>query len=472
MSSVPESASKGDKVARPSTAVKGSTSSASAQKRVQTPAKDSKKGQGGGGDHGGKVQKTNGKGHKPQGETQKETSKSEQNKTQPLKEGKSEKSEQRKDGTLGKSDSLPPKGKVSKVKEMLKGIEHSSEADAQNKQSAQGRTKQTDGRIGKSSGTGPRSQESHDNVKKNQADSLQLLKSASAKLGLANLNRRSPASGSGDANTSTNSGRRSGLDESVLGRSRNAETPLLNISQGASSRVSSAVKKFNQAEKTAKEQSETTDKTPDRNVEQEGVHPETNQQSKKSDQQADGSQRVDGEMDGSDTPGPTFTQSNKNPALNKETKTEPQTPKTPKSAAVQRSASKEPSERHGAKSAPSGRSNEDAKQSNSKKDATSKQNESSSKHPDAKTESSTVDTSKPSSKHTSKGNDNQKTPATDRMAQDPNQDESSNRLLHLAQKNEWQDTGISTLMLSVRENRLVISERLLDLGANVNQKAK
>ena len=27
-------------------------------------------------------------------------------------------------------------------------------------------------------------------------------------------------------------------------------------------------------------------------------------------------------------------------------------------------------------------------------------------------------------------------------------------------------------MLSVRENRLVISERLLDLGANVNQKAK
>ncbi|KAI0223151.1 hypothetical protein LSAT2_025617, partial [Lamellibrachia satsuma] len=33
------------------------------------------------------------------------------------------------------------------------------------------------------------------------------------------------------------------------------------------------------------------------------------------------------------------------------------------------------------------------------------------------------------------------------------------------------ETGLTPLMLSVRENRLVIAERLADLGANVNEKA-
>ena len=36
----------------------------------------------------------------------------------------------------------------------------------------------------------------------------------------------------------------------------------------------------------------------------------------------------------------------------------------------------------------------------------------------------------------------------------------------------FQDTGVTPLMLAVRENRLVIAERLIDLGANVNDVAK
>jgi len=35
-----------------------------------------------------------------------------------------------------------------------------------------------------------------------------------------------------------------------------------------------------------------------------------------------------------------------------------------------------------------------------------------------------------------------------------------------------QETGLTSLMLAVRESRLVIAERLADFGASVNEKAK
>ena len=34
-----------------------------------------------------------------------------------------------------------------------------------------------------------------------------------------------------------------------------------------------------------------------------------------------------------------------------------------------------------------------------------------------------------------------------------------------------QENGLSPLMLAVKENKLVIAERLLDLGANINDRA-
>ena len=35
-----------------------------------------------------------------------------------------------------------------------------------------------------------------------------------------------------------------------------------------------------------------------------------------------------------------------------------------------------------------------------------------------------------------------------------------------------QETGVTPLMIVVRENKLVLAERLLDLGAGVNDKSK
>ena len=36
----------------------------------------------------------------------------------------------------------------------------------------------------------------------------------------------------------------------------------------------------------------------------------------------------------------------------------------------------------------------------------------------------------------------------------------------------FQDNGLTPLMIAVKENKLVIAERLLELGVNVNDRAK
>lgn len=36
----------------------------------------------------------------------------------------------------------------------------------------------------------------------------------------------------------------------------------------------------------------------------------------------------------------------------------------------------------------------------------------------------------------------------------------------------FQETGVSPLMLAVKDNKLVVAERLLELGANINERAK
>ena len=37
---------------------------------------------------------------------------------------------------------------------------------------------------------------------------------------------------------------------------------------------------------------------------------------------------------------------------------------------------------------------------------------------------------------------------------------------------KFQDNGLTPLMIAVKENKLVIAERLLELGVNVNDRAK
>ncbi|XP_074641301.1 uncharacterized protein LOC141899048 [Tubulanus polymorphus] len=121
-----------------------------------------------------------------------------------------------------------------------------------------------------------------------------------------------------------------------------------------------------------------------------------------------------------------------------------------------------------------------------------------------------MSTKKDSSKTTGEGSSNSKTKDTkekdklppDQTNSDAKSDVTSlssssttsfNRILSLCQKGDWvlldqtlrnidkgnpdlsladENTGITPLMIAVRENKLVIAERLIDLGANINDKAK